>query len=377
MSKVEFFRHNVGAEEIDSVVETLKGIFLTTGPKTRLFEEKFAQYLGAKYCLGTTSCTISLFLVLQALGIGEGDEVIVPSMTFIATANAVKHCGATPIFVDSEPATGNIDVARVEEAITARTKAVIPVHLYGQMVDMQALKGIADAHQLAIIEDCAHCIEGRRDGYVPGQLSTAACFSFYATKNITSGEGGAIVTNDEDLAGKLQILRLHGMSKSAADRYTAKYQHWDMIELGWKANMSDIQAALLLHQLELIEERLQRKEAICQRYEAAFSRAGIEFPAVLKNTKHARHLFTIWAPAGRRDDMLSLLQNKEIGVAVNFRAVHLLSYYADCPECSPFPLPVAAAIGDRTITIPMYARLTDDEVETVIDAVVSAYKQLS
>ncbi|MFH1914187.1 MAG: DegT/DnrJ/EryC1/StrS family aminotransferase [Pseudomonadota bacterium] len=377
MSKIEFFRHNVGAEEIDSVVETLRGIFLTTGPKTRLFEEKFAEYLGAKYCLGTTSCTVSLFLALQALGIGEGDEVLVPSMTFIATANAVVQCGATPIFVDSESESGNLDVTKIAEAVTERTKAIIPVHLYGQMVDMKTIKEIADRHNLAIVEDCAHTIEGSRDGIVPGQLSNAACFSFYATKNITSGEGGAIVTNDKELADKLQALRLHGMSKSAADRYTAKYQHWDMAELGWKANMSDIQAALLLHQLELIDERLARKEAICQRYQTAFSEAGIEFPVVLDNTKHARHLFTIWAPRGKRDDMLGLLQEKGIGVAVNFRAVHGLTYYAARPECMPHPLPVAEDIGDRTITIPMYARLTHQEIERVIEAVISSYNELS
>ncbi|MUM76963.1 aminotransferase class I/II-fold pyridoxal phosphate-dependent enzyme [Pseudodesulfovibrio sp. F-1] len=377
MNKIEFFRHNVGNEEIDSVVETLRGIFLTTGPKTRLFEEKFAQYLGAEYCLGTTSCTISLFLALKALGIGEGDEVLVPSMTFISTANAVVQCGATPIFVDSEPKTGNIDAAKVATAITGRTKAIIPVHLYGQMADMKAINEIAARHNLAIVEDCAHTIEGSRDGIVPGQLSDAACFSFYATKNITSGEGGAIVTNDKDLAEKIQILRLHGMSKSAADRYTAKYQHWDMAELGWKANMSDIQAALLLHQLERIDERLARKEAICQRYQAAFSEAGIEFPIVLDNTKHSRHLFTIWAPRGKRDDMLGLLQDNGIGVAVNFRAVHGLTYYAARPECSPHPLPVAEEIGDRTITIPMYVRLTDQEVEQVITAVISAYNRLN
>lgn len=375
--KVEFYRHNLGAEEVASMTETLQSVFLTTGPKTRQFESQFAEYLGAKHCLGTTSCTISLFLVLQALGIGPGDEVIVPAMTFIATANAVEHCGATPVFVDSESSTGNMDSSLIEAAITQRTKAIIPVHLYGQMVDMKSIALIGDKHGIAIIEDCAHCIEGGREDYVPGQLSTAACFSFYATKNITSGEGGAIVTNDTELADKLTVLRLHGMSKSAADRYTAKYQHWDMQTLGWKANMFDVQAALLLHQLEMMDKRLHRKEAICTQYETAFSAEGIEFPTVLDNTKHARHLFTVWAPRGKRDEMLGMLQEREIGVAVNFRAIHLLDFYRTKYDCRLGMLPVAEEIGDRTLTIPMYAKLADEEVDYVISSVIEAYKELS
>ncbi|QGY40892.1 aminotransferase class I/II-fold pyridoxal phosphate-dependent enzyme [Pseudodesulfovibrio cashew] len=374
--KVEFYRHNIGQEEIEAITETLQSVFLTTGPKTRQFEADFAAYLGAEHCLGTTSCTISLFLALQALGIGPGDEVIVPAMTFIATANAVEHCGATPVFVDSEPLTGNMDAALVEVAITENTKAIIPVHLYGQMADMKAIAAIANRHGLDVIEDCAHCVEGQRDGYKPGELSTAACFSFYATKNITCGEGGAIVTNDSDLADKMTALRLHGMSKSAADRYTAKYQHWDMPVLGWKANMFDIQAALLIHQLKIIEDRLQRKEHICSRYESAFSEAGVEFPAVLDNTKHARHLFTVWAPLGKRDDMLSMLQEREIGVAVNFRAIHLLDFYKQKYGCQPGMLPVAERIGDRTLTIPMYARMTDDQIEYVIKSVIEINNEL-
>lgn len=375
--KVDFFRHNLGPEEIAAVTETLQSVFLTTGPKTRKFETEFAKYLNAEACLGTTSCTASLFLVLQALGVGPGDEVIVPALTFIATANAVEHCGAKPVFVDSEADTGNMDASLIEAAITKHTKAIIPVHLYGQMADMKAIADIAEKHQLSIVEDCAHCIEGERDGYVPGSLSTAACFSFYATKNITSGEGGAIVTNDKQLAEKITILRLHGMSKSAADRYTSKYQHWDMPALGWKANMFDIQAALLLHQLEVIEQRLERREEIHKRYATAFAQEGIEFPATLDNSKHARHIFTVWAPEGKRDDMLSMLQDKEIGVAVNFRAIHLLEFYRNNYGFEPGDLPVAERIGDRTLTIPMYTQLTDEQIEYVIASVIEIYKDLA
>ena len=375
--KVEFFRHNIGKEEVASLVDTLEGVFLTAGPKTKLFEQNLASYLGVAHGVGVTSWTSGAFLVLKAWGIGAGDEVIVPAMTFVASANVVCHCGARPVIVDSERVTGNIDIGLIEEKITPRTKAIIPVHLYGQMVDMKALRALADRHGIRILEDAAHCIEGTRDGYRPGQLGDAACFSFYATKNIASGEGGAIVTNDSALAEQLQMYRLHGMSRSAADRYTAKYQHWDMELLGYKANMFDIQAALLIPQLARIDELRDRKEAICQRYEKLFSAAGIEYPAVVSGSRSARHLFTVWAPPGRRDEMLSSLQGSGVGVAVNFRAIHLLKYYRETFGFRPGDLPVAEEIGDRTITIPLYAKLSDDEVEYVVDSVVRSYRDLS
>ena len=367
--KVDFFRHNIGDEEKASLLETLDGVFLTSGPKTRQFEQEFSAYLGAPWALGVTSWTNGAFLVLKAWDIGPGDEVLVPAMTFLSTASVVCHCGATPVFVDSDPLTGNMDLALLEAKITPRTKAIIPVHLYGHMVDMPVLRAVADRHGLKILEDAAHCIEGTRDGIRPGMLGDAACFSFYATKNITSGEGGAIATHDSHLATKLGLLRLHGMSKSAADRYTAKYQHWDMELLGYKANMFDIQAALLIPQLRKMDAVRERREQICQRYEQAFTAANIDFPRVLPGVISARHLFTVWTPRGRRDDMLAGLQAKGLGVAVNFRAIHLLKYFRETMGCRPGDLPVAESIGDRTITIPMYAKLTDQEIEYVISTV--------
>lgn len=377
VSKVEFFRHNIGEAEIASLVETLNGVFLTAGPKTKLFEQQLAAYLGVARAVGVTSWTTGAFLILKAWGIGPGDEVIVPGMTFVASANVVCHCGATPVFVDSERSTGNVDVGAIAEKITPRTRAIIPVHLYGHMVDMHALRELADRHGIKVLEDAAHCIEGTRDGLRPGVLGDAACFSFYATKNIASGEGGAIATNDATLAEQLLLYRLHGMSKSAADRYTARYQHWDMELLGYKANMFDIQAALLIPQLARIDELRARKEAICRRYESAFSAAGIEFPQVLPGSVSARHLFTVWAPRGQRDDMLTRLQERGIAVAVNFRAIHLLKYYRDHHGGCEGQLPVAEEIGDRTITIPLYAKLTDEEVDFVIDGVVRTHRELA
>ncbi len=366
--KVEFFKHNIGEDEIKAANGVFRSTFLTTGPKTKEFEKKMAEYLGVNYCVGVSSCTAGLFISLKALGIGEGDEVITTPMTFIATSNVIIHAGAKPIFVDVEEYTGNIDAGKIEAAITSKTKAIIPVHLYGHMCDMKVIKAIAAKYNLYIIEDCAHCIEGERDGIKPGQVGNAAVFSFYATKNITSGEGGAIAVNDMELYEKLLKYRLHGMSKSAADRYASAYKHWDMELLGYKCNMNDIQAAMLLPQLERIETILEQKEKICRKYEQAFAEIKeIDFPKIRQNTKHARHIFTVWVDPQKRDNILSTLQEKQIGVAVNFRPVHLLSYYRDTFGYRRGDFPVAEKIGDSTITLPMYAKLTEAEMGYVIE----------
>jgi len=368
--KVEFFRHALGAAEAEEVARTLEQIFLTAGPRTKQFEDWLAGNLGVTGAVGVSSCTMGLFLALKALDIGSGHEVITTPMTFIATSNSILHAGATPVFVDCEPVTGNIDPANVEPAITPRTRAIMPVHLYGHMVDMRALRRIADQHGLPIIEDCAHCIEGERDGVRPAQLGEMACFSFYATKNLASGEGGAVASKDPELLKRLRRLRTHGMSKEAASRYTSTYQHWDMLDLGYNGNMFDIQAALLLPQCAHLEARWRRREAICRRYEEALANvAGVAFPRVLPGSKSARHLFTIWVDPGKRDAVLARLQEEGIGVAVNYRAVHLLTYYRERFGYRRGMYPNAERIGDSTITLPLYPGLTDQQVEAVIAAV--------
>ncbi|RLJ04631.1 MAG: UDP-4-amino-4,6-dideoxy-N-acetyl-beta-L-altrosamine transaminase [Candidatus Aenigmatarchaeota archaeon] len=384
--KIEFFKHNIGEEEIKEVIKVLNSLFLTTGDVVDEFERKFASYLGCKHAIGVMSCTAALHLSLLAYDIGPEDEVITTPMTFIATATSILHAGATPVFVDVEPETGNIDVNKIEEFIKTkckfnskkhqlinslthkRVRAIMPVHLYGHMCDMKRIKEIADKYNLVIIEDAAHCIEGERDGIKPGQLGHTACFSFYATKNITCGEGGAIVTNDDKIAEKLRLLRLHGMTKSAAERYTKKYEHWDMELLGWKYNMDNIKAALLLNQLDLIEERWRRREEICKKYEEAFSNIDeIDFPKVLPGTKSARHLFTIWVNPKKRDEILWKLQDRGIGVAVNFRAIHLLKYFKETFGFKRGMFPVAEKIGDSTISLPTYPKLSDEEINYVIE----------
>src|SRR5713101_3919206 len=224
MTAIPFFRHDLGRAELDAVAEVLASPVLTTGETVSRFERCFADYLGCRCAVAVTSCTGALHLSMLALGIGPGDEVITTPMTFIATATAILEAGAAPVFVDVEPNSGNLDVSGIEAAITQRTRAIIPVHLYGQMCDMRAMRKIADRHGLYIIEDAAHCVEGDRDGIRPGQLGDTACFSFYATKSLTCGEGGAVVTNHETLAAKLRALRLHGMTKAAADRAREGYR---------------------------------------------------------------------------------------------------------------------------------------------------------
>jgi len=368
--KIEFFKHNIDQEDINRALEVLNSIFLTTGSVVSEFEAAFSSYLNIPYTIGVTSCTAALHLCLLAWGIGEGDEVVTTPMSFCATANVILHAGTIPVFVDVEEETGNINAELIETKITEKTKAIIPVHLYGQMCDMEKIRGIADKYNLIVIEDAAHCIEGNRDGIRVGHLGDAACFSFYATKNITSGEGGAIATNNPEKAELLRMLRLHGIDKSAADRYTKRYQHWDMPVLGWKYNMDNIQAALLIGQLRRIDDLWKRRDEIYRRYEDAFSSIkGLKFMKTLPDSRHARHLFTIQVLGDKRDAMLFTLQEKGIGVAVNFRPIHLLKYYRNRFGYKKGDFPVAEQIGKGTISLPLYPLLRDDEFGYVVKMV--------
>lgn len=368
--KLEFFKHNIGNKDIKEVNNVLRSIFLTSSLMTKRFEDRFAKYLGSEKVVCVSNCTAALFLSLKAYNIGPGDEVITTPMTFIATPNSIIHSGAMPVFADVEENTGNINADLIEGAINSRTKAIIPVHLYGQMCDMKRIRDIADKHKLVVIEDAAHAIEARRDGVRVGELGDAACFSFYATKNITCGEGGAISINNEELAKKIIKLRLHGMDKAAADRYAKKYQHWDMEMLGWKYNMDDIHAALLLNQLKNINKYLERREEICRIYENAFAdMKKIRLLKILPNSKSARHLFTILVPPGKRDGVMLRLHSKGIGIAVNYRPVHLMKYYRKIYGYKKGMFPVAENIGERTISLPLYPKLTRREINYIIKTV--------
>lgn len=367
MKRIEFFRHCIDRNDRERVNNVLRSIFLTTGKEVDEFEAKFSRHIGLKYTVGLTSCTAALHLSLLALDIGPGDEVITTPLSFCATANAVLHAGARPVFVDVEEETGNLNAELIESSITERTKAIIPVHLYGQMCDMRKIRTIAARYNLRVIEDAAHAIEASRDGIRVGQGSDVACFSFYATKNITSGEGGAVSTDNKALADNFRMLRLHGIDKGAADRYTKYYRHWDMPILGWKYNMDNIHAALLIGQLNRIEELWRKRDKLWMFYEKELkSVKGFRLLTTLPNLKHARHLFTVLAPPGKRDKLLWNIQDHNIGVAVNYRPIHLLRYYREKFGYKEGDYPVAEEIGKRTISLPLYPSLTATEARYVV-----------
>ena len=367
MKRIEFFRHSIDEKDIEQVQVVLRSVFLTTGKEVEEFEQEFSKYIRKSYTIGLTSCTAALHLSLVALGIGPEDEIITTPMSFCATANAILHAGAKPVFIDVEEETGNLNAELIESAITGRTKAIMPVHLYGQMCDMKRIKEIAKRYNLKIIEDAAHAVEASRNGIRVGELSEAVCFSFYATKSITSGEGGAISTDNETMAESLSMLRLHGIDKSAADRYTGRYRHWDMPLLGWKYNMDNIQAALLIGQLKRIEDLWQRRDMLWKLYEEELgSLAGVRLLKTLSDLKHARHLFTILVRHERRDSLLWVLQDRGIGVAVNYRPIHLLKYYKETFGYRQGDYPVAEEIGKSTISLPLYPSLSEEDLRYTV-----------
>ena len=378
--KVEFYRHQLGEEELNGVKEVLSSLFLTTGPKTREFEQSFASYLGVDGCLGVTSWTMGNFITLKALDIGPGDKVLTTPLTYVATANTILHVGAEPVFADVDPITGNLDPEAARKALTANkgVKAMIVVHLYGQMADMKALSELAKEFGVFLIEDCAHCVEGVRDGVRPGQLSDAAAFSFYATKNMTCAEGGAIVTNNQSLLERIRPLRLHGVDTYAMDqRKDGIYRHWDMTELGYKCNMHDLSAALLLPQLARIEETRKSRERLCKRYDKLLQGLdSIEIIPEIAGSTHACHLYTIRVDPDKRDRMLTELSLRGVGVGVNFRVVHLMAYYVERFGFEEGIFPMAERIGASTISLPLYPALREEEQEYVVETIKSILSEI-
>ncbi|TKB69494.1 MAG: DegT/DnrJ/EryC1/StrS family aminotransferase [Nitrospira sp.] len=373
---IPFYQHDLGEPELEAVRRVLAGPILTTGEVVSTVERRFADYLGRRHALAVTSCTGALHLSLLALGIGAGDEVITTPMTFIATSTAIMEAGATPVFVDVEATTGNMDASRIESAITKKTKAIMPVHLYGYMCDMRAIRTIADQHGLFVIEDAAHCVEGMRDGIRVGELGDTTCFSFYATKNLTCGEGGAVVTDRDTLAEKLRLLRQHGMTKTAADRHREGYQHWDMTVLGWKYNMDNIHAALLLPQLDRVEENWRKRDAVAQWYAQRLKEClGLSLPSYQPGARHARHLYPVWIGNGRRDGIIQGLQREGIGVVVNYRAIHLLTYFRETFGFRVGVFPNAERIGNDTISLPFYAAISEEQVVVVTDTLARLLKE--
>lgn len=369
---IEFFRHNIGKTEIAEITKVLQSLFLTTGKHVDSFEKALAQYTRTKYAVGLTSCTGALHIALLAAGVKAGDEVITTAMSFVATANAICMTGAKPVFVDVERETGNIDANLIEKAITKKTKAILPVHLYGQMVDMKKIVKIAKKHNLQVIEDAAHALESERDGMRPGEQSFGACFSFYATKSITSGEGGAFTTNFEDVAKIMKKLRSHGITSELAQRMRTGLRTYDVDTFGWKYNMDNIQASLLLPQLKKAEKIWKKRDAIARHYQETFSDLPLDMPKDIKGAKHGRHMFVIWVDPEKRDEILDYLIKHGVASVINYPAMHLFSYYRKTFGYKEGMFPNAEEIANRTITLPLYAKLTKGEINHIIKTVKQA-----
>ena len=356
-----------GAAETAAVIATLKSGWLSTGPKTLQFEKEFARFTGARHAIGLTSCTAALHLALLAHGIGKGDEVIVPSFTFAATANMVVNVGATPVFADILPDTYNLDPRDITKKITKRTKAIIPVHYAGQPANLDQVMAIARAHTLVVIEDAAHAVGATYAGKPIGSHGNTACFSFYATKNLTTGEGGMLTTNDDRIAEAVKKNRLHGISRDAWKRYQ-KGGSWryEVTAPGWKYNMFDLQAALGLSQLKKLPAFLRRRADYAARYDRLFeASAGIRTPVVAPGLTHARHLYPILVDAKKRDYVIAQLARRNIGVSVHFIPLHLQPFYQKTFGYRKGDLPVTEAVFARILSLPLYPKMTKKDCEYV------------
>ncbi len=379
---VPFHRPRLSEAEEKEILHTLRSGWLTTGAKTRRFEEDFAAYVGAKHAVALNSCTAALHLALVVHGVGPGDEVITTPMTFASTANVIEHVGARPVFVDVLPDTLNMDPVKLGEAMTTKTRAIMPVHFAGHPCDMDAIGKIAEEYGVPVIEDAAHAIESVYRGRKIGGISEATCFSFYATKNITTGEGGMITTNDDALAERLRILSLHGISVDAWKRYRrGEYKHWDILEAGFKYNMSDIQASLGIHQLARIEQFRQTRKAWTAMYDEAFE----DMPEIITLERSddvdcAYHLYAVRFVTeslnASRERIMELLQERGVGIGIHFRPVHLHPYYRDKYGYVSGALPVAEYAGSRTISLPLFPDMTAEEVLYVIHHVRNTVQSL-
>ena len=365
----------IGEAEVEEVVASIRSGWLGTGPKVARFEDDFRAYRRAQHAVAVNSCTAALHLSMLASRVQKGDEVITTPMTFCASINAIIHAGATPVLADVEPHSMNIDPVRVEEMITPRTRAIMPVHFAGRPCDMDALCEIARRHDLMIIEDCAHAIETEYKGTPAGLFGDFGCYSFYVTKNVITGEGGMVLTRREEDAARIKILALHGMSKDAWKRFSDEgFVHYQVTEPGFKYNMMDIQAAIGIHQLARVEDYWRRREEIWNRYNEAFADLPVDTPLEVEaDTRHGYHLYTLMVDGDRagidRDGFLNAIQAHNIGVGVHYLSIPEHDYYQKSYGWNPDDYPHARRVGRQTVSLPFSARLTDDDVSDVIEAV--------
>ncbi len=369
----------IGEEEINEVIDTLKSDWITTGPKVKKFEEEFSKYFGAPSALALNSCTAALHTSLVTLGIGPGDEVITTPMTFCASVNVIEHVGARPVLVDVEPDTLNIDHNKIESAITKKTKAILPVHYSGHPVELDAIYEIAERYNLFVIEDAAHAIYARYNGRFIGSSKNPVCFSFYATKNLTTAEGG-MLTGEPDFIEKARIISLHGMSKDAWKRYSKEGSwYYEVIFPGFKYNMTDIQASLGLWQLKKLENFQKRRREIVKMYNEAFSKEdALEIPVERPYVEHSWHLYVLRIQPNalriNRNQFIEELRKRNIGTSVHFIPIHIHPYYRDKYGYKPEDFPVAYSNYQRIISLPLYPKMADKDVYDVIEAVLDIVK---
>ncbi|MDZ7727591.1 MAG: DegT/DnrJ/EryC1/StrS family aminotransferase [Dehalococcoidia bacterium] len=377
--RIPFFRPSIEEEDVQAVADTLRSGWLTTGPNAAALEQELADYCRAAYVNAVNSCTAAMHLALEAWGIGPGDEVITTVYTFASTAHVIDHVGATPVLVDVLPGTANIDPAKVEAAITPRTKAIIPVHFAGEPCDMDAIGDIARRHRLKVLEDAAHAIGTEYRGRRIGTHSDAAAFSFYATKNMTTGEGGALATDDEALSDRVRMLTLHGMTKDAWRRYDAGGSwRYDIQAFGWKYNLPDTAAALGRRQLARLEQLIEERTRVAQRYLANLREEPLlELPAFDEANRHAWHLFVVRvkpeAPV-KREDVIRALAERGIGTSVHFIPLHYHTAYRELGRWQEGDFPVAEAYFAGAISLPMFPDLSDAEVDLVCDELRAALR---
>ncbi len=390
-TSLPFYKPLIAREEITQLVEAVESGWLTTGPKTLEFEAAIARYVGSQFAVGVNSCTAAMHLALVAMGIGLGDAVITSPITFPATANVIEHCGARPVFIDVEPDTLLLDVAALEKFLAAperkgidadRVKAILPVHFAGQPCDMDMIFALASQYGLAVIEDSAHALGADFQGCKVGsdyglgfQGPWASCFSFYATKNITAGEGGMLTTNAPELVEQVAVLRLHGISRDAWKRYqVAGYQHYEVLFPGYKYNMFDLQAALALPQLSHIDEWQQRRQTYTDLYNQGFANIdGLQPIQVKPNRRSAYHLYVVMADRARlgvsRDELLNRIAAAGIGVGVHFRSLTVQKFYREKYGFQEGDFPVAERASEQVLSLPLYPAMHERDVDRVIRTV--------
>lgn len=370
----------IGQEEMDEVLDTLRSDWITTGPKTKRFEQEFAEFIGAPAALAVSSATDAMLVSLAALGIGAGDEVITTPMTFCSTVHVIEHLGARPVLVDVETDTLNIDALPVERAITPRTRAIMPVHLSGHPCEMDALLDLAAKNHLHVLEDAAHALPARYKGRMIGTLGTLTAFSFYATKNLTTAEGG-MLTGAPDLIEKARLWSLHGMSRDAYRRYSAEGSwYYEVVLPGFKCNMTDIQASLGLQQLKKLPRFQQRRREIVRRYNEAFSQfEELQIPVERPEVEHAWHLYVLRLNLDRllidRAKFIEEMKALNIGTSVHFIPIHIHPYYRDKYGFKPDDFPVAYREYQRIVSLPLFPRMSDQDVADVIEAVTNVVKR--